>query len=252
MRAVYAPLGKHVIVEPLTFSESELDAQAFLSMMSVGSSEAAPLYIQIILTILRQLGENYTYQAFIRELECQKKKFNPAQLSGLEQRMSLLTSFIGKKKKSVHGGFKSHESRFVAGRLTIIDLSDPFIDPASACGLFEIIVRLFIRSDVGTGKVLVVDEAHKAIVLHRFSSPSWWDHLIKHVSADFMGSDAFDQVVKLHTGQAIVLAPSALGAFTFSTSPNKSLGRFGRRYLILKTRERVTQDGGASVLVIGT
>lgn len=50
MKAVYAPLGEHVTVEPLLFSEAELDAEAFLSMMAVsGSSDAAPLYIQIIL-----------------------------------------------------------------------------------------------------------------------------------------------------------------------------------------------------------
>lgn len=166
MRTVYEPLGGHVVVEPLTFSESELDAQAFLSMMAVGSSDSAPLYVQVILTILRELGENYTYQAFMRELEAHKKKFNPAQLSGLEQRMSLLTSFMEKKS---HGFSRS---RFAAGMLTIIDLSDPFIDPASACGLFEIITRLFIRADVGTGKVLVVDEAHKYLSSNRGSCPS--------------------------------------------------------------------------------
>jgi hypothetical protein len=49
MRAVYAPLGPRVTVEPLCFSEAELDAQAFLSMMSVGSSESAPLYVQTVL-----------------------------------------------------------------------------------------------------------------------------------------------------------------------------------------------------------
>ena len=48
--------------------------------------------------------------------------------------------------------------------MTIIDLSDPFLDAASACGLFEIIVRLFIRAEVNTGKVLVVDEAHKVSI----------------------------------------------------------------------------------------
>jgi hypothetical protein len=52
-------------------------------------------------------------------------------------------------------------SRFASGQLTIIDLSDPFLDAASACGLFEIILRLFVRADVGTGKVVVMDEAHK-------------------------------------------------------------------------------------------
>ena len=52
MRAVYSDLGSHVTVEPLMFSEAELDAEAFLSMMAVGSSESAPLYVQMILVCL--------------------------------------------------------------------------------------------------------------------------------------------------------------------------------------------------------
>ena len=35
-------------------------------------------------------------------------------------------------------------------------------------------------------------------VLHRFSSPAWWEAIVKHVSADFSSNDdAFDHVVKL-------------------------------------------------------
>lgn len=49
MKGVYSTLGKNVTVEPLAFTEEELDAEAFLSMMAVGSSDSAPLYIQIIL-----------------------------------------------------------------------------------------------------------------------------------------------------------------------------------------------------------
>lgn len=46
MTAVYTRLGPNVKVEPLLFSQSELDAQAFLSMMAVGSSgTSAPLYM---------------------------------------------------------------------------------------------------------------------------------------------------------------------------------------------------------------
>ncbi|CAA7259905.1 unnamed protein product [Cyclocybe aegerita] len=164
MRQIYAPLGGKVTVEPLLFQSSELDAAAILSMMAVGSSESAPLYMQIILSLLRDLGENYTYKAFMDKLELSKQKFNPAQLTGLEQRLSLLTSFLNPspppKKK---GATALRPSLFHAGQLTIIDLSDPFLDTSSACGLFEIIVRLFVRADVGTGKVLVVDEAHKIL-----------------------------------------------------------------------------------------
>lgn len=269
--------------------------------MAIGSSESAPLYMQVVLSILRELGERYSFQAFLKKLELSKQKFNPAQLSGLEQRMSLLRSFLDPSSTG------SAKSRFASGQLTIIDLSDPFLDAASACGLFEIILRLFVRADVGTGKVLVMDEAHKYLscsksssgltqallrlvrqqrhlamrviistqeptvvppvlldlctvaILHRFSSPSWWQHLIQHVSADFSQSDAFDKLVNLQTGQAIVLAPSAIGVFEdsgdveSSRRPQRShdaLGYFGRRYIIMKTRRRVTQDGGASVLVL--
>lgn len=51
MKTIYAPLTKrgNIVVEPLQFNESELDAQAFLSLMAVGSSDGAPLYIQILL-----------------------------------------------------------------------------------------------------------------------------------------------------------------------------------------------------------
>lgn len=105
---------------------------------------------------MRDLGENFTYKAFEVQLEERKKNFNPAQLAGLEQRMALLHSFMSTGRDPM-------QSRFLEGRLTIVDLSDPFIDSAAACGLFEIITRLFVRADVGTGKVLVVDEAHKVL-----------------------------------------------------------------------------------------
>ncbi|KAF8165199.1 hypothetical protein B0H34DRAFT_649079 [Crassisporium funariophilum] len=309
MRTVYARLGKNVVVEPLVFQNWELDAAAILSMMAVGSSESAPLYMQIILSLLRELGEKFTYQDFMAKLQVSKQKFNPAQLTGLEQRMSLLTSFLDQTPQPKKKAPVTTQRRFSPGQLTIIDLSDPFLDAASACGLFEIIVRLFVRADVGTGKVLVVDEAHKYLsceksssgltkslldlirqqrhlamrviistqeptvvppvlidlcsvaILHRFSSPTWWQHLIQHVPTDFSQSDAFDKIVRLQTGQAIVLAPSGIGLFTHTEnddvdgskpklSNNKVLSHFGRRYIVMKTRRRVTADGGASVLVL--
>jgi hypothetical protein len=34
-------------------------------------------------------------------------------------------------------------------------------------------------------------------ILHRFSSPSWWEHVAHHVSADVSEEEAFDKVVRL-------------------------------------------------------
>ena len=107
--------------------------------------------------ILRDIGiDDFSYTKFKSGLDVVKKKFNPEQLSGLEQRMLLLESFLEKGAKRT-----KVETRFEEGQLTIVDLTDPFIDAGHANALFEIITRLFERAVVSTGKVLVVDEAHK-------------------------------------------------------------------------------------------
>ncbi|KZP24565.1 hypothetical protein FIBSPDRAFT_821842 [Athelia psychrophila] len=292
MRGVYAALDGNITVEPLLLNEKELDAHAFLSMMAVSDSEAPPLYVQVILSILRELGENYTYAKFKEILSLKKKKWNRAQLSGLEQRLALLESFVAKKASQV-----SASSRFAAGQITIVDLSDPFIDTGSACGLFEVIIRLFVRADVKTGKILVVDEAHKYLtnndsasglkntlleltreqrhiamrvivstqeptvippvlldlctvaIMHRFSSPAWWKALSAHVSADLTSDEAFEKVLRLQTGEALVFAATGLATFKAGDAAAR-LDNMGRRYLVMKTRRRVTKDGGASILVI--
>jgi len=201
--------------------------------------------------------------------------------------MILLQSFLasGDRKTTV-------PNRFVGGKLTIVDLTDPFIDSASACALFEIVTRLFQRAELDTGKVLVVDEAHKYLsdnndftkslkiltreqrhigirviistqepstipsvlldlcsfaILHRFSSPTWWEHVAKHFSANF-DKPALDQIVTLQNGQAIVLAPLALT--THNDLSKGSLCPLGRQYWIIKTRRRITKDGGASKMIL--
>ncbi|KAL4241198.1 hypothetical protein ABKN59_000322 [Abortiporus biennis] len=299
MKAVYAPLGDRVTVSPLLFTEGELDAQAFLTMMAVGSTESAPLYIQTILSILRSLGESFTVEKFMTKLEQEKKNLLPTQLTALKQRMALLESFIDKKS------IKSRQfppDRFTPGELTIIDLSDPFVDPAAACNFFEVITRAFVRADLGTGKVLLVDEAHKYLsaqnggsgltkellslirqqrhyamrviistqeptvvppvlidlctvtILHRFSSPAWWEHVAKHVSANMTSTEAFDRVVRLQTGHAIVLAPTALRVVAengvYFENTQDRVRQFGRAWMLVATRRRVTKDGGASIMVV--
>jgi len=107
--------------------------------------------------ILREIGaDNFTFDKFKSSLDKAKKTFNPDQISGLEQRMLLLESFLEKGSKRT-----GVETRFAEGQLTIVDLTDAFIDAGNANALFEIVTRLFQRTVLDTGKVLVVDEAHK-------------------------------------------------------------------------------------------
>jgi hypothetical protein len=116
---------------------------------------------------LRELGDDYTYSMFVTKLEERKKDMNPAQKAGLKQRLELLQTFTKPTKTVKLNGSRyvvpGEEQRFASGRVTIIDLSDPFVDPALAGAIFEICIRLFQRASVDTGKVLVVDEAHKVL-----------------------------------------------------------------------------------------
>lgn len=61
-----------------------------------------------------------------------------------------------------------------------------------------------------------------------------------------------------------MLAPSGFGVFpdgpqasaiqgtqrTVTSNQIPKLNQFGRRYILMKTRRRVTKDGGASILVV--
>ncbi|KAH8801975.1 hypothetical protein DL96DRAFT_1634713 [Flagelloscypha sp. PMI_526] len=290
MEKVYSSLGSEVTVKPLKFSEDEMDAQSFRTLMAIGNTLGnIPLYMQIVLNILRELGDTFTYSKFRTKLKVYEKDFSDQQMGPLKQRLALLKSFITTEKQP---------DRFHKGQLTIVDLSDPFIDPNLAASLFKIVVRLFIRKDLDTGKVLVVDEAHKYLsstihdtgltrallrlireqrhlglrviistqeptivppvlidlcsiaILHRFSALSWWTHIAAHLSADFSDSDAFDKIVKLKNGESILLAPTGVGFYPHEEQWTQEVAQFGRRYLLVKTRQRITEDGGTSLLVL--
>ena len=190
MKKVYEHFGGNLEVKPLLFSESELDTAAFLSLMAVNSSENAPLYMQTVIvrksislkpqfidrafgkqSVLRELGDDYTYSAFMNQLEEKKRDMNPAQKAGLKQRLDLLQTFTRQTRSlplanmSRNTVVMREEERFAAGMITIVDLSDPFVDAPLAGAIFEICIRLFQRASVDTGKVLVVDEAHKVLAV---------------------------------------------------------------------------------------
>jgi hypothetical protein len=56
MKQIYSSLGGSVVIEPLAFTQDELDAEAFRSMMAVGSSESIPLYMHTVLVSKSRLS----------------------------------------------------------------------------------------------------------------------------------------------------------------------------------------------------
>ncbi|EIN14673.1 hypothetical protein PUNSTDRAFT_130298 [Punctularia strigosozonata HHB-11173 SS5] len=51
------------------------------------------------------------------------------------------------------------------------------------------------------------------VIVHRFSSPVWMKHLVNHLpAANKLSDERFSKVVSLRTGEAMIFAPSGLGA----------------------------------------
>lgn len=109
--------------------------------------------------------------------------FSNSQNNALKLRLDLLDSFMDLSHKQEATGHSEHESAgfrssqkgkesvpdasktawaFLPGSLTIIDLSCPFVDDSSACALFNICMEIFLENRGDVGRIIALDEAHKA------------------------------------------------------------------------------------------
>lgn len=82
-------------------------------------------------------------------------------------------------------------------------------------------------------------------VVHRFSSPEWFNALKKHIPILGESKENFlREIEKLRTGTALIFCSSAV----LGMNEDGSLLRGTGRLLKVSVRKRVTADGGQSVL----
>ncbi|KAF6789706.1 hypothetical protein CSOJ01_14705 [Colletotrichum sojae] len=137
-------------------------------------------------------------------------------------------------------------------------------------------VRVLISTQEPTVSTKLLDLCSVTVV-HRFTSPDWLrtlrGHLagissmsvtaaadgderstaVKPVTIGGKGEDSvlelFAMIVSLHTGQALVFAPSAvLGLGVEDKGRDASIQRLAHRALKVKVRSRLTKDGGKTVM----
>lgn len=116
-------------IYPLYFTEEDIDAQSLLSLMAIDESGHMPLYMQVVMSILAELGGQYTYTSFKAKIV--SYRFDVHQRGILQFRLALLESFLcqrrGEKLYDIRTKkeIKQPRHRFFKGRLTIVDLTDP-------------------------------------------------------------------------------------------------------------------------------
>ena len=153
-------------VLPLYLEENQLDVARILKLMAVDpTSEKTPLYMEIVMSIVRQMameGEQFTYTGFRERLA--KAKWLSGQKAPLDLRLQLLDTFMEPSHLTTSTRpAKSKENiwAFEPGSLTIVDLSDPFISSDEACTIFAISLSLFLEQRNKCGRIVAMDEAHK-------------------------------------------------------------------------------------------
>lgn len=119
--------------------------------------------------------------------------------------------------------------------------------------------RVIIATQEPTISSKLLDLSSMTIV-HRFTSPSWLQTLKSHLAgiSSTEGSSSrdikqiFQLIVNLEAGQALLFSPSAiLDVDDESTAEDALVSRvqkLGLRYVKMKVRERLTVDGGRSIL----
>jgi hypothetical protein len=91
-------------------------------------------------------------------------------------------------------------------------------------------------------------------VIHRFSSPEWFDVLHRHIfildeQRGNSGGKAelFKRIRNLRTGEALVFAPSAV---VRKEEGEEEWGKVSEGVLKVRVRKRLTWDGGTSAVCI--
>ncbi|OMP86947.1 hypothetical protein BK809_0007033 [Diplodia seriata] len=147
-------------VRKLRLQPKHLNVERMLALMAFNESTGkVPLYMEVINKILRSMAiagkhrQAFDYRHFIRLLN--EEKLSPDQKGPMNLRLQLLESFMDTKNTSFDD-FKP-----APGSLTIVDLTDPFVDTSTACTLFDICLSLFLEDTSSVGRVIALDEAHK-------------------------------------------------------------------------------------------
>ena len=94
-------------------------------------------------------------------------------------------------------------------------------------------------------------------MVHRFDDNAWFTVLQSHLAGVSIGGETsnrevleiYRRIIDLHTGQALLFSPSAmLDVEDGADASSLKMQRLGTGYIKMQVRERLTADGGRSIL----
>jgi hypothetical protein len=158
-------------VRPLLFKWSRLKAQQLKMLMKLDES-SSQLYVALMLDMLRDFQRKEKVPVFEDFMLQFQKLCMEGQSGPLKQRFQLLSSFVyeSDKNEDLRDVGADLADVMEAGRMVVVDLTDPMMSPADANGVFQVLLETFrckqLRSGTRVGKLVAFDEAHRYMGLH--------------------------------------------------------------------------------------
>ncbi|EME87207.1 uncharacterized protein MYCFIDRAFT_184336 [Pseudocercospora fijiensis CIRAD86] len=192
LRQAYERIGErhgNLTVQPLLLRSADLSIERMNKLMALAEKEGpAPLYMEVVQRILRQMAiqgiSEFDYKHFRKLLAAET--LTRDQTGPMNLRFGLLESFMHPddipnptlpKKKSPKNPPSTNLFNLTPSSLTILDLSDPFLDPSTVCILFDICLSLIKSHRPPTGLVLALDEAHKFLTKSSTAATNFTERL---------------------------------------------------------------------------
>ncbi|KAL4912606.1 hypothetical protein BDW62DRAFT_216217 [Aspergillus aurantiobrunneus] len=247
-----------------------------------------PLYMHIVKRILREMRiaqqENETgfdYQGFKRRL--MTSNLTPSQLEPLSQRLETLESFMPRSQTGNEGVTNGRKPRgriwepkqdTSIGRVMALDEAHKYMNNSVAARGFTGTLLSAVRLQRHLGVRMIISTQEPTIstallnlcsttIVHRFSSPEWLRVLRRHLAgatenhvaardessnSDEKTQSLFDQIVELGVGEALIFSPSAIVGASGPGGGRITFTRLGSGRVHVKIRQRLTCDGGKSVI----
>jgi hypothetical protein len=156
-------------VRPLLFKWKSLKAQQLKKLMKLDES-STQLYVALMLDMLRDFQRQEkvpAYEDFIQQV--QDLATVPGQSGPLKQRFQMLSSLVyeSDKNESLRDVGVDLADVMEAGRMVVVDLTDPMMSPADANGVFQVLLETFRFKQIPrAGKLVAFDEAHRYMGMH--------------------------------------------------------------------------------------
>ncbi|KAI4650520.1 hypothetical protein J4E93_002876 [Alternaria ventricosa] len=223
------------------------------------------------------------YKSFAKEVD--RIDLNEAQTQALKQRLAMLESFLDLDGKAAEPEFLPGEmvimdlsdafmssstacvlfklgmDRFlqssVKSKMVVLDEAHKYMSdsPGSKFLADSLYHTIRVQRHLGTRVIISTQEPTVSTdlialcnmsVIHRFTSPTWYAALKRHISGLDDDKALMQEIEGLATGEALVYCPNTVLAQNDDGSLVKATGRL----LKINIRKRITQDGGESIMAV--